>query len=244
MAINKLVSIKVPVLDALDDMGIDHSKNTPTLIRWAARAEKEIGSYYSLKRQIAVIKVDKYRAELPCEAMYVQRVLLGNHSKNTFDLFELYCTTTGFTTFTQTDTFLVVDNPGQGTDVAVGNLKWEVQDNHIILSNNFDKQYLTVQYLGLCMDEDGFPKVCENHVEAIVEYIMYRFAKRSRFSPNKMDLGDVVDMRRQWGILAAEARAMDAEISESDQMEIAQLVNDPISGGVGVEVDVHNRDEY
>ncbi len=244
MAINKLISIKVPVLEALGDMGIDHAKNVPDFIRWAARAEREIGSYYSFKKQIQVLIVDKYRAELPCDARYAQRVLLGDFGCNAFDLFDYICdSNTSAVTFSKTDTFLIIDNPGQSPEVMISPIKWEVQNNHIILNANYDKQKITVQYLGLEKDEDGFPLICENHIEAIVAYIMYSYAKRSRFTANKMDANDMLHFEKLWGTLAAEARAMDSDISESDRHSIAMLLNDPISGGYGMEVNMHNRND-
>ncbi len=240
MSINKLVSIKVPILEAFGDIGLDHTKNYPDFVRWAVRAEKEIGSAQSLQRLIRVLTVDKYRAELPCEAMYVQKVLLGDFGKDAIDLFDYYCNPNYNAVFTASDTFLVVDNPGASKEVIVGRLKWEVQDNHIILSGNYDKQKITVQILGIDKDEDGLPKVCENHVEAIVAHIQYRYALRSRFTPNKMDMGDVQTLLRNWGSLAAEARAMDDQPSESDHKEMVRLLHNSFSG-YGFEVNMHNR---
>lgn len=245
MAVNKLISIKAAVLSAFGDMGVDHGKDIPTFTRWAAWAEREIGSYFSLRRAIYPIKVNKWRACLPLEAQYVQRVFLGNFGKdsNIFDLFNVTCNDIGKTiSFTQTDTFLVVDRPQGMQDIIVGPMQWEVQDNDIVFSDNFDGQIITAQCLSLQMDEEGFPMVCENHLEAITEYIMYRYAKRSRFSPNKMELGDVFDLRKQWGILAAEARAVDSEMSEADRDEIKALLHDPISG-YGLQLGMHNRDD-
>ena len=43
MSINRLVSIKVPILDAQAFLGIDHDKDIPFMTRLATLAEKEIG---------------------------------------------------------------------------------------------------------------------------------------------------------------------------------------------------------
>ncbi|MCC7514544.1 MAG: hypothetical protein IT212_07610 [Bacteroidia bacterium] len=186
--------------------------------------------------------VDKYRVEIPCEAMYIQKVLLGDYSKDVADiLFDSYCTTAYNTSFTATDTFLVVDNPGAGREVTFGGLRWEIQDNHIVFSGMYDKQKVTVQYLGVEKDQDGLPKVGENHTEAIVAYIMYRYAQRSRFTPNKMDLGDLQMLKRDWGVLASEARAMDDQPSESDHNEMVALLHNSFSG-FGFDVNMHNRE--
>lgn len=242
MSINKLISIKVPVLEALGDMGIDHAKDVPSFTRWAARAEREIGSYFSLKRKVKALVVDKYRAEIPCDATNIQRVLIGDYESQFVDLFNVVLTGVGAYTFKQHDTFLVVDNPGAGKTVQLAAFQWEVQDNHVVLNANYDKQKITIQYLGFDIDTDGFPFVCENHIEAIIEYIMYRYAKRSRFSPTKMDMGDVADLRRQWGILAAEARAVDNEISEGDRNEMLSTLHDPFSG-YGMDI-LYNHSDF
>lgn len=244
MAINKLISIRVPVFEALEDMGIDHGKNIPVITRWAASAERSIGSYYSYKRKIDVIKVCKFRAELPCDAMYVQRVLLGDYGKDSADLFNYVCSVARAINVTQTDTFLVIDKPENSRDVLLSPIRWEVQDNHIVLNENYDDQYLTIQYIGLQTDLDGFPMVLENHTEAIVNYILYRFARRSRFSrEQKMELGDVKMLKDEWEASMLDARADDSATSESDRQAIVALLHDPLSG-IGMEVGMHNRFDY
>jgi hypothetical protein len=240
MAVNKLISIKVPVLEALQDMGIDHAKYIPDFIRWAARAENIIGSYYSYRRKIKRIKVDKYRAELPCDAKFVQRIVLGDHECKTYDLYNTICGMTQQLNFQEDSNtgFVVVDKPDGQIDLQFGHFKWEVQDNHIILSADYDKQYITVQYLGLQEDSEGLPMVMENHIEAIVDFIMLRVAKRSRFSPQKMDLGDVQMLERSFRDNASAARSDDAEISEADRDEIVAMITDPLSGyGMQVQFD-------
>lgn len=242
---NKLISIKTPVLEALGDMGIDHGKNIPDLIRWSARAENAIGSYYSYRRKISVLTVDKYRAELPCEAQFVQRVLLGDYGcdcANLFDLCRTFLPTVAWGTSADS-TFLCIDKPDGCTSISPSGIRFEVQDNHIVLNSNYDKKYLTVQYLGLETDLDGMPKVGENHLEAIVAYIMYRYAQRSRFTQVKMDLGDIQLLDKKWNNLCADARAQDAELSESDRSEIVGMMWDPLIG-YGLSLNMHNTNDY
>lgn len=244
MGVNKLISIKQPILEALGDMGIDHGKNIVDLTRWAVRAEKMIGSYYSYKKLIKVLTVDKYRAELPCEAIAVQRVLLGDYGCDVYDLFNQTVTVQKALSLTNESTFLVIDAEPGNTNIEVGFIKWEIQDNHIILNADYDAQKLTIQYLGLETDEDGFPKVIEGHQEAIIEYIMYRYAKRSRFGPGpKMDFQEVEMFKREWSNLCADARAEDARLSESEHMEIVSMISDPLIG-YGLEVGMSNRFDY
>ena len=79
MSINKLISIKSAVYEALDDMGQDITRDIPTFMRWATQAEKEIGSPYSWRRKRVVLNVKGCRAKLPMGAMTVKRVVIGDH---------------------------------------------------------------------------------------------------------------------------------------------------------------------
>ena len=44
MSINKLISIRNPIVDALDMVGADRSVDMPVFTTWAIQAEKEIFS--------------------------------------------------------------------------------------------------------------------------------------------------------------------------------------------------------
>ena len=240
---NKLLSIKIPVSNALEDMGIDIAKDIPTFTRWATDAEKSIGSYYSLCKKIEVIKVKHCSAKVPCDAAFIQMVLLGNFGCDCWDLFTR-CTQ-NFDTLTAavSDTFLIIDSPGTDNGVVLGGPKWEVQGGNIVFTRDYDNQYITIQYLGLKTDEDGFVLVGENHVEAIVNYIMYKYAVRSRFSPDKMDHGDKAFFWREWMRLSSSARADDGQLSDSDRQEIVSMIHDPYIG-YGLEVGMNNKNDY
>jgi len=243
MAINNLVSIKVPVLHALEDMGIDISKDVPVFTRWAVDAEKNgIGSYYSYKRKRHVLTMKDCRAKLPCDAATVQVALLGDHGCDCEDLFNSCLASAPFIATSAQDTFLVIDNADSNAPTVSG-VKWEVTQGYLVLKSNQDGQKVTIQYLGFELDEDGFPKVVSGHVMAIVEYIMYKYAVRSRFSPVKMDHTDVRRHWLEWMRLASSARADDAELSETDRMEIIAMIHDPWIG-YGMEVGMFGRNDY
>ena len=243
MAVNKLVSIKGPVYEAMQDMGIDITRDIPTFTRWAIRAEEQIGSYYSYCKKIAVLDVVNCRVKLPDSASYVQRVILGDYGCECDDLFYLTCSNglTGASSASQG--FLIIDAGSENQKALGSGVNWQVQDNHIVLTSSHDGEKVTVQYLGLEEDADGFPRVSENHIEAIIEYIMYRYAKRSRFTNKKMERTEVQDYWHEWMRLASHSRAADDEISESDRREIVSLLHDPLSG-FGMEVGMHDADDY
>src|SRR5690348_6473167 len=102
--VNNLVSIKVPVMNAFQDMGIDIGKDIPVFTRWAIECETGyIDSYYSYRKKIAVATINHCTAEVPQDAVFVQKILLGDHGCECDDLF-LRCNNTGLN-ITSTDTF-------------------------------------------------------------------------------------------------------------------------------------------
>ena len=67
MAINRLVSIKNPIINAMDMAALDHDNHIPLFTQWATEAEMEIGSYYQFTRQWALLDVcGCTAAPIPC----------------------------------------------------------------------------------------------------------------------------------------------------------------------------------
>ena len=237
MSINKLVPVRDAIFNACDDMGIDTTGQTPTLTRWAVAAEKKIGSYYGWKKKWAVLDVKNCKAKLPCGAMKVQYILVGDHG---CDCNDLVTNLSGWaTTFVPAinDTFLVIDTGGSNSFQCSG-VKWEVQDNALVFERNMNGHKITVQYLGYEEDCDGFIEVNENHVDAIVAYIKWKFADRSRYSPIKMDHTDVAINKNEWKEERAMAIADDSEISDTDRQQITAMLHDPYVGH-GLEIGMH-----
>ncbi len=237
MSINKLVSIKSAVQDTFEDTGIDITKDIPVFTRWAVNAEKEIGSFYSYRKKTSVLTINQCRAKLPCDAMSVQIVVSGDQGCDCADLFNR-CSLLGdnsfpvtpLTTFSNLNSFLIIDSTLGLNNLCFGNISWSIQNDNLVFNQNLDGQKVTIQYLGLETDCDGFPMICENHLEAITEFIMYKYCIRSRFSSMKMDLGDTKLHFAEWNRLCSHARAMDNDLSQSDKNEIYCMIHNPLSG--------------
>jgi hypothetical protein len=236
MSINKLVSVNNVIVNLLDSLMLDHTKHKPMFVNWIMEAEKEIGSYYQYVRKIAVIDIKNCCAELPQEAKVLELALLGDYGCDCGDLFTKFCgsalnasVTTGNVDSTS---FLVVDLPSTATSengyFGYGLVNYKVSNNKVVLDRNYDGQKLTIQYLGLSIDCDGFPEVGENHLLALREYCMWQFKRRNPRSG--IDLGIVRDHERLWNQYAASARADDAMPSAAEQELAANMVNNPYSG--------------
>lgn len=234
MSINKLITIKDAINDAFEDIGIDTTFQMPIFMRWATRAEKEIHSYYGWVKKHKVLTFTGCTVKLPIDAMRVQYVLMGDHGCECTDLISSVSrwasssVSVANTTVSQNEVFLVIDKADDS--FGCSGIYYEIQDNSLVFRNNYEEQQVTIQYLGLNEDCDGFLMVGENHIDAINYYIKYRYATRSRFSPVKMELGDVMYFKKEWERLCKEARADDAIPSEPERAAIVAMLHDPYVG--------------
>lgn len=235
MSINKLISIDNPVIDALDFFGADHNKEKPVFVSWAVKAEKRISSARGLRRKRTVVSIKGCVAEIPSCAVVIERAILGDHGCDCDDLFiSIFSGATGTADQTSMDSggFLIVDLAQNSVEVT-GIVPYQVQDNKIIFMKSHDGESVTIQYLGYETDEKGFIKISENHVEAIEQFIKWKYIERSRFGPNpqkRLPYEDKKDAEREWHRLCSDARAKDSELSEAERMEIAALLSNPYSG--------------
>lgn len=237
MSINKLVSVNNVIINLIDDLGLPHNKYKAMFVNWATTAEKSINSFYQYKRKHIVLDVCGCIAELPNDATFLQRAIMGDLGTNCADLFNNLCVGLNSSgTFSSgsidSTSFLIVDlpaNSGNDSGAFSFNLAGHhVQDNKIIFDVNRDGEKVTVQYLGLEVDADGIPLVGQNHLEAIGEYCMWKFRRRNIRSG--IDIGVARDHERRWHELAGRSRGDDAELSETDRERIVQMLHDPFIG--------------
>lgn len=225
MSINKLITIKDAIYDSFQDMGVDITSQIPTFMRWATRAEAQIGSCYGWKKLRAVLTASGCTLQLPCGAMKVQIAVMGDHGCDCGDLMSNLSSWASTVTVSENEIFLNIDKP-DGNDFSCSGIKYSIQNNKLIFGSNIDGKKVTIQYLGLETDCNGFLMVSENHIEAINCYIQYRFAQRSRFSPVKMTEWDVTKLKDEWGKLKLSARADDSFLTDTERKEIVAMLND------------------
>jgi hypothetical protein len=225
----KLISVQNAVFNAFDDMGIEYTNDTPTYTRWAIDAAKAIGGYLSYENKIMVKEVKDCVARLPHNVVSVKKVLLGDYGCECDKLFARCGNGIKWVKGEPIDTaFMVVDMPS--SEPVLSSAKWTIQDNSILMRGEYVGK-ITILYLAIKEDCDGWPMVSENSIQAIVNYILWMYAKRSRFGKRPMQITDVRDLRNEWFTSKLEARGNDlADMEASEREEIVALVNDPLVG--------------
>lgn len=231
MSVNKLISIKNAIVDAMDRLAVDHDKLIPLFTRWAVMAEKEIGSFqqYVVKRE--VLTIEHCSACLPSDAVFIQTAILGDFGCDCADLMRNVCGSLNTSTFGASGgTFLIVDIGSSFTGNIRGYVNHTIQNNRLIFEQDFSGKNVTIQYLGIEKDCDGFPLIGENHVLAITEYIIWRYLyRKNNLSP--MDYGKMNVAREEWHRECSHARAVDGQLTESDRNTIVySMLHNPYIG--------------
>ena len=232
MAINKLVSIHTPIVDAMQILNIDNDKLIPLFTRFATIAEKQIGSAAIMELKRKVLDINQCVACLPSDAVRVEIAILGDQGENCDNLLRTFCTNfrQPDTYGTAENTFLVVDVGDNGAGLNFGTVPFHIQNNKIIFEvNNYDGQKVTVQYLAYKIDCDGFLEVGENHVDAIRCYIcwMYYMGKSNM---NSLEYGKMNTYREEWNRECSHARAMDAIPNPTEWNNISAMMHNPYAG--------------
>lgn len=240
MSQNKLISIKNPIVDAMEMLAVDHDRHIEMFTNWATRAENDIGSYFQYVKKRAVIDIVNCTACLPADCKFLQRALLGDYGCDCTDLFNNVCTNlTRISASNQanldTSGFLILDVTSGGV-TAWRSIPHVVQNNKVILDSNYNGQKLTIQYLGLELDCDGFVMISENHKSAIMWFIIWMYYYRQK-NLNSFDYGKMNKAEQEWNRECSHARAVDGELTDSEREKIVTILHDPYIGiGLGVDM--------
>lgn len=230
MSIQRQVSIKRAVQQALDNLGIETNELIPKFQVWAVEAENRIGSYTQYERKIFVLDVKGCTVELPCEVVSVMGVLMGDYGCDCGLKFRnVYTFMSSQARATPTFGFLVID----GGQVSMNaNISWRISDNSIVFNNNYEEGKITIETLSRRVDEKGWPLINENHVYPIAEFIAWMYMKMTRHKIGGYNYSrtEIQDQFMTWSRMAAHAHAEDGAPGPAQIASIVAAYNDPLSG--------------
>jgi len=234
MSQNKLISIKNPIIEAMDMCGADHTNDFNVFMNWAINAEKQIASRYQFIRRIVVLDIENCTACLPDDVGFVELALYGDYGCGCDNLMTKWCSTVQMSSTTlnagsNIPTFLVVDI-GDAQTSTYRTINYTIQNNKLLFDHNYDGQKITVQYWGYSFDCDGFLEISENHVNAIMSFICYRYFMRKK-RPAPEDFFKIKEYKAEWNRECANARALDNQLTATERENIVYgLVHNPWVG--------------
>ena len=90
-------------------------------------------------------------------------------------------------------------------------------DNGCINFNAYDDTKIGISYMGIDVDDEGWPLISELHEDAVTHYIMYMY-KSADFWSGKMNAGVYDRLEGRWFDLCSQARG-DDELPNSEEMK-------------------------
>jgi hypothetical protein len=234
MSIRKKVSIKNAILQAIDLTQDDNLRQLPVLMKWAKQSYMRIAGYASCHKDHIYITASGNTAALPMGTVHVLYVFSGHVDpivvRSVMTILE-----------TQPVQFLDGGNKvllysGSGLPCPIGT-GWYIHDNHIVFDCNLDGQEITVMHLTMPTDDNGYPLIDEEQVEAIGMFVELQLAEREnnkRFIAGKLhpvDMMYVKSLTKKYHRLVGMSKAT---TTPSEKKEIAQMFNFPWTGSSNI----------
>jgi hypothetical protein len=231
MSTRKKVSIKNAILQAVDSTSDFYLNSLPVLMKWAKQSYVRINGFYSCKEDIIHLTCVGNRAELPLDAVRVNYIFHGNVDVTTLLSISNAIATYLLTIFTDgQNQVLLYSGTVLPSPTGIG---WHVQDNHIIFDTSLDGKEITVSQLILQSDDDHYPLIDEEQVEAIGKFLEIKLAEKEnskKFVVGQLRNSDIVfvkELERKYRRLVGQSRPV---TSTSEKNVIAQMLNFPYTG--------------
>lgn len=229
MSILKKVSIKRAVAQAQDNMGIEENNLYPVMKVWAAEGEHRIDTFTMYRQKIYVLDVDGCCVNIPCEAVAIDGLLLGDHGCECDTIFSSIYGSSGTNgSSVSSYGFIVVDGGGTCMNTSAA---YDIYNNQIHFKKKFHGK-ITVRFFVQEVDSEGWMLINENHVYALAAFIEWMWMQRAKHKVGgvKYTRGEIQDQFMLWSRLAASAAVEDVRPTKQEEENIARAFNDPTSG--------------
>lgn len=230
MAINKFVSLDVPLMDLCFDTGIEHDRYRPIMLRWAKKCYSELVSIRAaVKKYTTVETFDGCRLKLPDHATVLQIVVMGNEGCDCDAL---------ATQIAETKNGIVPQQMYLASDInacEVNSFKYEYRiDNNYLEFNHseFDGQQATIAYWGFRNDCDGSLMVNELAVDAIIAYIEVKLSRQTRWKNKEFRLSqwDIREIQEKYNHAFKKAKAELIQLSHQERRQMSDIVKNNFGG--------------
>ncbi len=199
--IQNLISINVVIRKVIKDLGIDDKElYVDDIIEWIGEGLQYIGAYYQYCERTATIYIEDYKGELPCD--YHSLIRLHDSTDSKSDSFNKNLIGNSTT----------LSNRNQHTS-----RDYNIQGG--LITTAFKKGSLYIQYLGIPLDEDGFPMIPDNinYLDALMWKCAYQLSIKG-YTFKSTQLNDYRYVESKWQRYCLQARA-NINMPDGDTLE-------------------------
>ncbi len=199
--IQKLISINVVLRKVVKDLGIDDKElYIDDFIEWIAEGLQYIGSYYQYCEKEVSIDITDYKGELPCD--FHSLIRIHDRVDNKVDSFNKNLIGTTTTTLNK--------NSHTSRDYNITNN---------VITTSYQTGVVYVQYLGIPLDEEGFPMIPDNinYLDALMWKCAYQLSIKG-YVFKSTQLNNFQYVESKWHRYCQQARA-NINMPDADTLE-------------------------
>jgi len=254
--VKRLVPVKSVITDLIDMTDEEATANLPTLVKWAIKGDRRIGSWYPFVRRSTTATVSNCCIPIPCDAVYIAGIIFGNPGCDCNTLWNEWAVYTGIETdgfyqLTPEKTFFFEYHWSSANKLYRANFDWQIQGGDIVIQGaNFEGQTVTLLYYGYPVDKEDLPMVWDSHLDPLSLWLKLFLAEKEqwknfrRIKLNKGELLYISDLRTQYHKAVRNARVQDTELSPLKEDECTFLMNSPLTGKGNVYLHGSRRHGY
>jgi hypothetical protein len=198
--IYKLTSIKTVIGKVITDLGLTNDDITvDDYIEWIGEGLKQIGAYYQFTEKQALIPIENYKGELPCDFLYPIEIRDPNGNRVRYNESLIGTTSNEIT-----------KNSFTGRDINL---------NYNYITVGFMTGNLTIQYLAFPVDNEGLPLIPDvaEYRDALFWKVVYQLSIRG-FAFRNPQMNDINFTRMMWNKACLKARS-EANMPNPDMLE-------------------------
>lgn len=234
------ISIKRIIGNVVGNLGLKNvSQHIDDFARWAVEAENKIGTDNSYEEKECLLQIKNMKTCLPDDLVYLNALKYYDNeiefSEKNFSMFNknvsnggsvhlatIYATKLNNANTSQTNT-TTGSSYGVNTEFVNNNLVFSLKNRYIYVNSPEVKEF-GISYVGISLDEDGFPLVAESHEDAVAQYLMWKYKSIDYFN-GKIPHHVYKELESRWYYLCAQARGDDELPSPPELEYLANMWN-------------------
>lgn len=177
---SKKISVKNIIAKVYQDLDLSNDIDIGRLIEWSAEALNKINVYHQLETKYERVYINNYKAEIPCDLVYLNNVGHDGHQLDKASGGEIFHNTGDNYPYV---TPRAVNQDKITNSAFIYGMSYMFKTGDTFLMENgwfktsFNKGHIDIQYQAMGLDEEGFPLVPdhESFRDAIFWYIVHKY---------------------------------------------------------------------
>lgn len=218
----KYISINEIISKVYRDMGISDQINFADAVEWAGEAIDIIGAPFHLIEKVKSVRVENYKAEIPCELHYIITIggletTLEEENEESCDAEKLPYVAMRYSTDAYHHWYCKYNDDHKCCNAEY---TYKVNDNFIF--TNFKEGRILISFKAIPIDENGYPKIPDDvkFKEAVAGQIKWRLAF-IKWMEGKLPQAafQLIERDRDWYIGAAQTRAQMPSVDMAESLK-------------------------